>query len=87
MDRPCARTGGPEETPAAADPVRVAGPWAHMAPPTVTPAWIGCDGFSGFVAYDGGDGHIYIVFRALEFLAVARRHTTESWSIFRSPPK
>ncbi len=67
LNRPCARTGGPEETPAAADPVRVAGPWAHMASPTVTPAWIGCDGFSGFVAYDGGDGHIYIVLRALEF--------------------
>jgi phosphoserine phosphatase RsbU/P len=69
LDRPCASTGGPVSTGAALDPARVAGPWAHMDPPTSTPAWVACDGFAGFVAYDGGDGHIYVVLRALEFPA------------------
>lgn len=29
-----------------------AGPWGHLDPPAVLPKWIGCDGFSGIVAYD-----------------------------------
>jgi sigma-B regulation protein RsbU (phosphoserine phosphatase) len=45
---------------AAARPVRmlpatlpvVAGPWAHVEPPTSVPKWIGCDGFSGIIAYN-----------------------------------
>jgi phosphoserine phosphatase RsbU/P len=28
-----------------------AGPWSHVEPPTEVPAWIGCDGFAGLVAY------------------------------------
>ena len=28
-----------------------AGPWQHLAAPTSLPKWIGCDGFSGLVAY------------------------------------
>ena len=27
------------------------GPWAHVDPPTTLPAWIGCDGFTGVLAY------------------------------------
>jgi serine phosphatase RsbU (regulator of sigma subunit) len=27
------------------------GPWAHVQPPAAIPAWIGCDGFSGLMAY------------------------------------
>ncbi|MEP6782984.1 MAG: SpoIIE family protein phosphatase, partial [Acidobacteriota bacterium] len=48
---------------AAADPARVpkafpsqlpavAGPWGHLSPPSVLPKWVGCDGFSGLVAYN-----------------------------------
>ena len=29
-----------------------AGPWGHLAPPAVLPKWIGCDGFSGLIAYN-----------------------------------
>ena len=29
----------------------VAGPWAHVAPPAALPDWIGCEGFSGLMAY------------------------------------
>ena len=30
----------------------VAGGWAHLPPPDTLPKWIGCDGFSGLVAYN-----------------------------------
>ena len=30
----------------------VAGGWQHLPPPTALPKWIGCDGFSGLVAYN-----------------------------------
>ncbi len=30
----------------------VAGPWGHLDPPSQLPKWIGCDGFSGIVAYN-----------------------------------
>jgi sigma-B regulation protein RsbU (phosphoserine phosphatase) len=29
----------------------VAGPWGHLPPPDRLPKWIGCDGFSGILAY------------------------------------
>ena len=29
----------------------VAGPWAHLPPPTALPKWVGCDGFAGLIAY------------------------------------
>jgi serine phosphatase RsbU (regulator of sigma subunit) len=60
VGRPCA-PGAPGATPAAlAHPALVvpraiaAGPWAHVAPPSALPAWIGCEGFSGLLAYSGG---------------------------------
>jgi sigma-B regulation protein RsbU (phosphoserine phosphatase) len=28
------------------------GPWAHLDAPTALPKWIGCDGFSGLIAYN-----------------------------------
>src|SRR5688572_13160416 len=35
----------------------VAGPWAHLPPPTTLPKWIGCEGFAGLIPYSepGGD--------------------------------
>jgi sigma-B regulation protein RsbU (phosphoserine phosphatase) len=30
----------------------LAGPWGHLDPPDRLPKWIGCEGFSGIVAYD-----------------------------------
>ena len=29
-----------------------AGGWGHLPPPTALPKWIGCDGFSGLIAYN-----------------------------------
>ena len=29
-----------------------AGPWGHLDPPATLPAWVGCDGFSGLIAYN-----------------------------------
>jgi sigma-B regulation protein RsbU (phosphoserine phosphatase) len=30
----------------------VAGPWGHLPAPSVLPKWVGCDGFSGLLAYN-----------------------------------
>src|SRR5687768_7425019 len=30
----------------------VAGGWRHLPPPTALPKWVGCDGFSGLIAYN-----------------------------------
>jgi serine phosphatase RsbU (regulator of sigma subunit) len=30
----------------------LAGEWAHLPPPDTVPKWIGCDGFSGLIAYN-----------------------------------
>jgi phosphoserine phosphatase RsbU/P len=32
-----------------------AGPWQHAEPPASLPAWIGCDGFAGVIAYSRRD--------------------------------
>jgi sigma-B regulation protein RsbU (phosphoserine phosphatase) len=46
--RPASGPAGPE--PGAA----VAGPWAHVTPPSTIPGWIPCEGFSGVLAYSRG---------------------------------
>ncbi len=35
-----------------ARPVRI-GPWLHLDAPNAVPAWIGCDGFTGLLVYEG----------------------------------
>ena len=53
MDRACAAGS----TPASNAPLPttiVSGTWAHVAPPAALPGWIGCDGFSGLLAYSHG---------------------------------
>jgi sigma-B regulation protein RsbU (phosphoserine phosphatase) len=52
-DRPC--LAGSKRTSSASlsllpSPI-VSGLWAHVAPPTALPGWIGCNGFSGVLAY------------------------------------
>jgi sigma-B regulation protein RsbU (phosphoserine phosphatase) len=52
VDRECG--GGAAARGSGAVPPRrahVAGPWAHLEPPTELPAWLGCEGFSGLLAY------------------------------------
>ncbi len=47
---PAAPTGGkPARATTPQLPLRRSGPWAHEAPPTSLPAWMGCRGFSGLV--------------------------------------
>lgn len=56
------------------DTVTAAGPWAHMDPPRDVPAWIGCEGFAGVVAYltggaapgaNGPGGDVNVLVRAV----------------------
>ena len=68
LDRPCAgaaRASAPAAPPRA-KPI-VAGPWAHVQPPESLPAWIGCDGFSGRLAYSAADSTTGVLLRAVAF--------------------
>ena len=68
----------------------VAGPWAHLPPPTTLPKWVGCDGFSGLVAYnapngngDSGDpGDTRLVMRAVALPETA----TPTWAVVLDMP-
>jgi sigma-B regulation protein RsbU (phosphoserine phosphatase) len=66
----------------------VAGPWAHLEPPTTLPRWIGCDGFSGIIAYNepvknGEDaGTTRLVMRAVALPEAA----TPAWAVVLDMP-
>jgi serine phosphatase RsbU (regulator of sigma subunit) len=53
--------------------LQVAGPWAHVDPPRSVPAWIGCPGFSGVLAYshhrtaDAADEDTHLLVRSVAF--------------------
>jgi len=67
VDRRCAATGG--GTDAAVLPLTrpvTEGPWSHIDPPTSVPRWIGCEGFSGLLAYSRGED-TYMFVRAVAF--------------------
>jgi sigma-B regulation protein RsbU (phosphoserine phosphatase) len=74
VSRACAETSGRDRpsTPA------VAGPWAHVDPPSVLPGWIDCSGFSGVLAYShrmitgGSDEDTHVLVRAAVFPDVPR---------------
>jgi serine phosphatase RsbU (regulator of sigma subunit) len=57
VSRPCATGDGAATEPPARDArpqavaVTTAGPWSHVEPPRSVPAWVGCSGFSGVLAY------------------------------------
>ena len=55
VTRACDATSAPPSLPPSPSPI-VAGPWAHVAPPTTLPGWIKCDGFAGVLAYSHGVG-------------------------------
>ena len=76
FDRPCSDT--PRQPAPTPPPTEiVAGPWAHVAPPSSVPGWIKCDGFADVLAYshesaatvDRADG---IVIRAVALPDVPR---------------
>src|SRR5580765_3777820 len=53
---PVSRACGGPGTSSLASPVLVvrlqtSGPWSHVDPPEAIPSWIGCDGFTGVLAY------------------------------------
>ncbi|MEO7156078.1 MAG: hypothetical protein ABI039_00870, partial [Vicinamibacterales bacterium] len=67
-----------------------AGPWQHLPAPTSLPKWIGCDGFSGLVAYtapakispDGEPPQTRLVLRAVAFPEV----TNPTWAVILDMP-
>jgi hypothetical protein len=80
VDKACPGTAGarPQASGTAAlrlqpSDVRAAGPWRHLAPPRAVPAWIGCSGYSGIVAYSHrkvagvDDEDTHLVARAVAF--------------------
>lgn len=67
----------------------VAGLWAHLSPPTGLPKWIGCDGFSGIIAYtarrDGaapGTDQTRLVMRAVALPEVSN----PTWAVVLDMP-
>ena len=65
----------------------VAGPWAHLEPPASLPKWIGCDGFSGIVAYaepasNGEETTTRLVMRAVALPEVA----VPTWAVVLDMP-
>jgi sigma-B regulation protein RsbU (phosphoserine phosphatase) len=66
----------------------VAGPWTHLSPPSSLPKWIGCDGFSGIIAYhapgENGDDapDTRLVMRAVALPEV----TTPTWAVVLDMP-
>jgi serine phosphatase RsbU (regulator of sigma subunit) len=51
---------------AAGSPIPVAGPWAHVDPPSTLPVWIDCAGFGGLLAYshppgpESAEAHMFV---------------------------
>ena len=65
----------------------VAGPWAHLPPPTTLPKWVGCDGFGGLIAYtvpggDAGSQQARLVMRAVALPET----TTPTWAVVLDMP-
>ena len=78
VSRQCG-SGASSESGAALMPIAsgrplTAGPWAHLEPPRLLPAWVGCDGVAGLVAYThvlhaGDDTHMVVRAAALPDLS------------------
>jgi sigma-B regulation protein RsbU (phosphoserine phosphatase) len=67
VDRDCASN---RTAPSVRPPI-TAGPWAHVEPPRVIPAWIACDGFAGVLAYEHRSGardeDTHLIMRAVAY--------------------
>jgi serine phosphatase RsbU (regulator of sigma subunit) len=68
VNRPCADTSRADPP---SKPI-TSGPWTHVDPPVVVPAWVGCAGFSGVLAYshqivNGADEDTHLLVRAAAF--------------------
>jgi serine phosphatase RsbU (regulator of sigma subunit)/energy-coupling factor transporter transmembrane protein EcfT len=83
ISQECGGLGFPVDDPFI-DTLVTAGPWAHLEPPGVVPAWVPCDGFAGLVVYadydtvDGaagaGPGTPRVAMRAAAFSDQPGRH-------------
>ena len=66
------------------------GPWGHLDAPTSLPKWIGCDGFSGLIAYDAPPNNKDVAQRAqtrLVMRAVALPEVPNpTWSVVLDMP-
>ena len=51
--------------------LQTSGPWSHVDPPAAVPSWIGCDGFTGVLAYShasaGGGEDTHLMVRSVAF--------------------
>jgi serine phosphatase RsbU (regulator of sigma subunit) len=57
LAQPCRRSGEVAASQATGDALSQAvevGTWSHIKAPIVVPAWVGCEGFRGLLAYSGG---------------------------------
>ena len=66
-----------------------AGHWGHLSPPTALPKWVGCDGFSGLIAYtapakagDTNEPQTRLVMRAVALPEVP----TPTWAVVLDMP-
>ena len=66
FDRACGAKAGRPPAAAAAAPI-AAGPWEHVQAPASLPGWIGCDGFSGLLAFTNAEGAAGLLLRAVAF--------------------
>ena len=71
VNRACAAAPGPRSSTPEPGALR-AGPWTHVKPPASLPAWIGCEGFAGVLAYSRGllssiDNEDGMIVRAVAF--------------------
>jgi sigma-B regulation protein RsbU (phosphoserine phosphatase) len=65
----------------------VAGPWAHLPPPTTLPKWVGCDGFAGLIAYNAPGSDPAVPEARLVMRAVALPETaTPTWAVILDMP-
>jgi sigma-B regulation protein RsbU (phosphoserine phosphatase) len=66
----------------------VSGPWGHLEPPAALPKWIGCEGFSGIVAYNApstngeAEPDTRLVMRAVALPEVS----TPTWAVVLDMP-
>ena len=69
---PAAGRCGPVEAPAPTEQLLI-GPWTHLAAPATVPAWLGCNGFAGLIAFTDAAGTMRVVARGVAWPKGARQ--------------
>ena len=61
------------------------GPWRHLAAPEFVPRWIGCDGFSGLLAFEVADGDVRLHRLVMRAVAVPNVRRPQ-WAVIVDVP-